>query len=311
MADDHSPFEQLHQLPNQYYQAQCVLLQDELLILGGRYNNNCYTYSISQSRYKFICSYPDQMSLWGHAVVKLKDKKKGAKLLSFGGMNKHTLILDYESVWNTKSKKNHSWATAPQKIGDPTDDLRNVRALIGGTNDQFLFYIYAPKHIVALDSKSLKMVASDILPFDGKISGGNCFVKAKQNKMLLFGNTNHGLAITYNEQTKTFQYQKLALCFDLWHVWDYAYVYVGNFVILFGGYDYVDGLSLNKVHIYNIKQNRWKQSSHKLSMAMKFSFAIFREHDVCIYIMGGVVDGYQESRQLLKLPLRKILERVL
>ncbi|ETO02746.1 hypothetical protein RFI_34667 [Reticulomyxa filosa] len=58
-----------------------------------------------------ICNYPSDVKLSGHCVVKLVDNNNNNNndsnqitLLSFGGYNKHTLVMKYVSVWSNDNQ---------------------------------------------------------------------------------------------------------------------------------------------------------------------------------------------------------------
>ncbi|ETO17535.1 hypothetical protein RFI_19786, partial [Reticulomyxa filosa] len=111
-------FQTLKDLPNPFHQAQCVLHKHELLICGGYYQRDCYSYHTLKNEYKFICEYPSDIKLCGHCVVKLVDNNNNNSkysnqitLLSFGGhqySNKHTLVMKYVSVWSNDNNINEN-----------------------------------------------------------------------------------------------------------------------------------------------------------------------------------------------------------
>ncbi|ETO07483.1 WD-40 repeat protein, partial [Reticulomyxa filosa] len=92
-----NPFETLPSLPSAISFAQCVNYEHEILICGGYGNRNCYSYHMLKNKYKFICYYPETVTLWGHTVIKYVNLKNAddITLLSFGGKKKHTLIMNY------------------------------------------------------------------------------------------------------------------------------------------------------------------------------------------------------------------------
>src|SRR5688572_2601283 len=62
-------------LSEQFFHPQCVSFlhnnkeEEELLICGGQGNRNCYSYHIQRQQYKFICSYSENIQLYGHTVI--------------------------------------------------------------------------------------------------------------------------------------------------------------------------------------------------------------------------------------------------
>ncbi|ETO08729.1 hypothetical protein RFI_28658, partial [Reticulomyxa filosa] len=136
-------------------------LNNEIIICGGVNKSDCYSYHMIKNQYKLICSYPEEVTLLGHCVVKLANDKKsanGTTLLSFGGRYKHTLVMKYVSVWGKESngiaKDCNQWFPFIDKnsnravsIGRDEDIYSEVRAVIGGSNNNLLFVMYLPKNI--------------------------------------------------------------------------------------------------------------------------------------------------------------------
>ncbi|ETO35981.1 hypothetical protein RFI_01081 [Reticulomyxa filosa] len=93
-----TPFETLASLPIPFLDAQCITYKDEILIYGGYQQRNCYSYHIIKHENKLICSYPDDIDLEGHCVVKMVNNDKNDNkdsneitLLSFGDRTKIVL----------------------------------------------------------------------------------------------------------------------------------------------------------------------------------------------------------------------------
>ncbi|ETO27297.1 hypothetical protein RFI_09832 [Reticulomyxa filosa] len=105
-----SIFQVLQSSPIPLQGTQCVTFGDEILICGSLKNNSCYSYHTIKNEYKYICSYPENMKLNGHCVMKLVNKNDNEiNLLSFGGQGvfeqKVTLTMKYVSVWSNDKKK--------------------------------------------------------------------------------------------------------------------------------------------------------------------------------------------------------------
>ncbi|ETO03141.1 hypothetical protein RFI_34269 [Reticulomyxa filosa] len=80
--------------------SQCVLYKHELLICGGFKQRDCYSYHTLKDEYKTLCSDDNNSNN--------KDSDE-ITLLSFGGSKyskKHTLVMNYISVWNKNSRSN-------------------------------------------------------------------------------------------------------------------------------------------------------------------------------------------------------------
>ncbi|ETO07892.1 hypothetical protein RFI_29498 [Reticulomyxa filosa] len=213
-----APFQSSKDLPTPSECTQCVLHKHEILICGSAYRRACYSYHTLKNEYKFICSYPRDVTLSGHCVVKLVDNRNEITLLSFGG-NKHTkmhtLIMKYVSVWSNdndngnemndpkkskKSKKSNNlnnynqWVTFrdnsnnPIIIGENEDDdeigdengYEGARAVIGGSNNHLLFITYYPKNISVFDLNTFQFIKHDSLPTN--YTRYHCFVSKSENE---------------------------------------------------------------------------------------------------------------------------------
>ncbi|ETO00446.1 hypothetical protein RFI_36998, partial [Reticulomyxa filosa] len=257
-------FQNLPELPTHLGSSQCILFKDELLICGGYKTNDCYSYHTLKKQYKCICSYPSDVQLDGHCVVQLIHSQHNLNeihLLSFGGQDtnetKQTFSMKYKNVWeiigDSKSEHNsivqsfNTWIRHNEdtNIGKLEDDLRGVRGLIGGINNDLLFVTHLLKNIEVIDLKTMKPlteIKNDIMPKDNHKFEihFHCFVPLTTNNEKV---TNHfilfcrntGLLIKYDEQNKIFNYEKLPICSVLNDFTFYSFVYLYDFIFLFGG----------------------------------------------------------------------------
>ncbi|ETO12236.1 hypothetical protein RFI_25138, partial [Reticulomyxa filosa] len=183
-------FQILKALPSTLSCSQCVSHKHEILICGGKDKRACYSYNTIKNEYKFICEYPSDVKLSGHCVVKLVDNnskdRNGITLLSFGGSNKHTLVMKYVSVWSNISDKSNKlnsynqWVPFTDKYNHPiiigSDDgsYEGVRAVIGGINNHLLFITYYYNNISVFDLNTFQFIKHDKLPTDNWIKY-HCF----------------------------------------------------------------------------------------------------------------------------------------
>ncbi|ETO10690.1 hypothetical protein RFI_26687, partial [Reticulomyxa filosa] len=331
-------FQSLPDLPKPFTATQCILFKEELLICGGANTSQCYSYHTLKKEYKYICSYPDDVKLNGHCVVQLNHSQTNPNeihLLSFGGQNtnimKQTFSMKYTSVWeiddnNTQSdskSENQSFNTwirhnQDTNIGNFQNNLIGVRGLIGGKNNDLLFITYFPKNIEVIDLKtmrSLNGIKNSVIPREKrkfKIQH-HCFVPLTMNNekvinhFILFCH-NIGLLIKYDEQNKSFHYQKLPICPAFNDFASYSFVYLHDFIFLFGGIN-------NKI---------WNQCKITLPMEINLSFAILSDDDINVHVIGGSnakygiqkthvsvnADELFEKSELLKMPeiYRKTIE---
>ncbi|ETO03587.1 hypothetical protein RFI_33815 [Reticulomyxa filosa] len=191
LEESETLFQTLPSLPSHFERFQCVSHKNEILICGGYNNRDCYSYHTLKNQYKLICSYPDSIGLVGHCVVKRINNNNSdiITLLSFGGANKHVLVMKYKSVWdNTEQNKKENiiqynkwipWTDnfhVSIEIGRKKDDYEGVRAVIGGSNNHLLFIAYHPKNISVYNLNKYQFVKHQALSFN-ILSGYHCFVK--------------------------------------------------------------------------------------------------------------------------------------
>ncbi|ETO12225.1 hypothetical protein RFI_25152 [Reticulomyxa filosa] len=187
-------FQALKKLPLPLEHAQCVLHKYELIICGDR---ECYSYHTLKNEYKFICEYPERVSLQKHCVVKLADNNRNDNnqitLLSFGGYGypKHTLVMKYVSVWSNISDKSNESNNYNQWICFKDDydhsiiigrykDYRIARAVIGGSNNHLLFITYPSDNISVFDLNIFQFIKHSKLPTNSYI-GHHCLVSNSKN----------------------------------------------------------------------------------------------------------------------------------
>ncbi|ETO04542.1 hypothetical protein RFI_32852 [Reticulomyxa filosa] len=213
-----APFQSLDELPILLSGSQCVLHKNEILICGGENERSCYSYHTIKNEYKFICSYPSDVILEGHCVVKLaennnKDNNDISEitLLSFGGKYKHTLVMKYVNFWNSENylkvkryfnmleyngtigveelnepDKYNIWIPLTDNhnhsisIGRDEDQYLGVRAVIGGSNNHLLFITYYKNNISVFDLNTFQFIKHDTLPTNNYIRY-HCFVSNSEN----------------------------------------------------------------------------------------------------------------------------------
>ncbi|ETO15444.1 hypothetical protein RFI_21920 [Reticulomyxa filosa] len=329
---DQSKSQNLKELPIPLSQSQCVLHKHELLICGGWNEKNCYSYHTLKNEYEFICSYPKEVKLLGHCVVKLlgnknnKDKDNNEiTLLSFGG--NHVLLMKYVSVWSNNndgnemdnSKKCNQWVpftdnhNNPIHFGEYYENYGRLRALNGGSNNHLLFITYKSKDISVFDLNTFQFIKHNTLPIEtSDWIWFHCFVsklenrqeimktneaknKSKQNKnyqMMLF-HWKTGLSIEYDEDNNTFQFHQLPVCNDIASFKYYAYACTNDAILFFGGWNGSFDEGISKlVHKYLIQENMWITFKHTLPIALYDCFAVLNEDNNHIHIIGGSNDKH-------------------
>ncbi|ETO27254.1 hypothetical protein RFI_09878 [Reticulomyxa filosa] len=338
-------FETLDCLPTPLPLSQCVVYKDEILICGGFHETACYSYHTKKKQYKQICSYPKDVKLFGHCVVKRvnQDNPNAITLLSFGGKYKHTLVMNYVSVWtnvdsddgdeddNKEDQKKeirpsargkNTWLPFTDKqnrviqIGRPEDYYDGARAVIGGSLQHLLFITYAPKHIDVFNLDTYTYVLRSTLPLgdDNTDILYHCFVcktmpamdKSNITEMVLFYKK-LGFAITYDETKHAFEFQKLTVSDAIAPFVDYAYVYINGDILFFGGDSSDVGGVSKAVHKYSTKEKKWTKFDHTLPVALSDCIGIVSEDHSCVHILGGFDHNYNGVSTHLKTDARQWL----
>ncbi|ETO07301.1 hypothetical protein RFI_30089 [Reticulomyxa filosa] len=305
-----SVFLDVNSLPTPLSRSQCVAYKDEILICGDELTRDCYSYHTIKKQYKRVCSYPKDISLQGHCVVKLVNSSNSNTLtvLSFGGCKhgkRHTLVMQYMSVWSEghvieKTSHKNEWMVWTDKhnkaiaIGKEGEDYQGARAIIGGSNHHLLFITYRPKNIDVFDLTTFQYVSSSNLPIYA-CTGYHCFVEKPKNEfakdtrlntMLLFYRDT-GLFISYDEDYNNFEFQDVPVCTSLAPLNRYAYVTINDCVLFFGGYGgYVIGYS-NAVHMYAMTTNQWMKLEHILPAPLGGCTGVLRADGTFVHIVGG------------------------
>ncbi|ETO33215.1 hypothetical protein RFI_03892, partial [Reticulomyxa filosa] len=298
------PFQNLTSLPTPLESGQCVTHKHEILICGGAYQRECYSYDVLKDKYKYICSYPSEVTLRGHCVAKRVDKDSNEVTL-------HWLMMRYVSVWNdneekeiesAKTKHCNEWVpftdndNKPVYFGRYVDNCEGARVLIGGSNNHLAFITYPPNYICVFNMNTFQYIKQNTLPTDDYI-WYHCFVAKMGNEishvkekinakheMLLFCKET-GIAIEYDEDNNMFAFQTLYVCSTMRSFTGYAYVCVNGVILFFGGYS--NGERARHVHKYFIKENKWMQLTHTLSIPLWKSVGVLNGDDTCVHILGG------------------------
>ncbi|ETO09069.1 hypothetical protein RFI_28321 [Reticulomyxa filosa] len=314
--DSTTPFETLS-LPTSLFHTQCVAYKHEILICGGQGRNKCYSYHAIKNQYKEICSYPNDVRLDVHCVVKRVNENNPNEiiLLSFGGserVKRHTLIMKYTSVWKEDQndianiKQVNKWIPftdnndKPVLIGRDKENHRGARGVIGGSNNHLLFITHFGENIDVFNLNTFQYIKRDTLPVIDCINY-HCFIlkttnklgymkrRMKKNEMLLFQNKT-GLSIEYDEDNNTFQCNDLPVCDDIASFSDYAYVYINDTILFFGGWNGGNGsdkIISNAIHKYSIKEKTWTTFEHTLPIPSYYCSGILSEDNTYIHIIGG------------------------
>ncbi|ETO19838.1 hypothetical protein RFI_17388, partial [Reticulomyxa filosa] len=225
-------FKTLPPLPFKFNFPQCVLFNQEILICGSANTNVCYSYHLTQQRYKLICSYPEDVEIENQVVIKCKGDRNQITLFSFGGSNRVTLMMRYRSVWDEKNNRRNIWQRTFHNVIDPEDMDMPVHAVIGGSKNQLLFYVCPLGRIRVVNVHSLEQVGQGQLPINC-IDGSYCLVRMYH--YLLFVHTRDAFCIQYDEILSTFSYKEFPVCPDLKFVRNYSYACVKNLLMIFGG----------------------------------------------------------------------------
>ncbi|ETO25285.1 hypothetical protein RFI_11850 [Reticulomyxa filosa] len=321
-------FETLPSLTGPAY-TQCVVHNYELLLCGGYQNNECYSYHTLKKQYKRICSYPKTFILREHCVIKLASKNKNEIiLLSFGGSINCTLMMRYVSVWNDEKKKeeiaiedikqinSNKWVpftdnnNNPINIEEKQGDYAEARAIVGGSNNTLLFITYPPHGIDVFDLASFQRVYRDNLPtgwirFHCFLSrtGNGLTITNKKHEMLLFCG-NEGLSMEYDEDNKTFQFNKLPVAATIKPYHRYGCVYVDEFIFFFGGADYWN--VLKTMHVFSMQEMQWIKFDNFFFSPVCNCIAVLNEYNATIHLIGGQDGNGNELSGHMKLNVKDL-----
>ncbi|ETO33708.1 hypothetical protein RFI_03392 [Reticulomyxa filosa] len=271
-----SHFQSLTPLPTLLL-TQCVVYKDEILICGAAHEKNCYSYHTIKNEYKLICSYPSDIRLNKFCVTKLLNKNNNDNpneitLLFFDGKDKHTLIMNYKSVWSeenkngtNETKKYNEWVYCNKSINIRRyKDNCGMRSVIGGMNNNLLFITYFPKNIAVFDLNTFQCIKDDSLPTEHPISS-HCFIlrseKKNKNEMLLF------------VKMKDCQLNMMKT--------------LENFILI--NCPFVKAFRhLIHMLIYSIQKNEWITFSNALPIPLFDCAAVLNKDNTYIYILGEI-----------------------
>ncbi|ETO05006.1 hypothetical protein RFI_32390 [Reticulomyxa filosa] len=292
-------FESLASLPISLRCSQCKVYKHEILICGGLFERDCYSYHMLKNEYKYICSYPVDIELRGHCVVKLIDSNANdITLLSFGSRD-HTLKMKYKSVWyneNNETEKNEWMPIFDNKnervyIRSSKGSYLGARAVIGGSNNNLLFITYYPKDIDVYNLDTFQYINFNTLPMNDSDSiSHHCFVAKSKNEQILFYKKT-GLLINYDETNSTFKFQKMRVCTSIKDSFSYGFIHIDDFIFFFGGRrDFEHGGS-NEIHKYSVTENKWIKLEYTLPIELADCNTILSEDNKYVHIIGGTSEG--------------------
>ncbi|ETO21781.1 hypothetical protein RFI_15422 [Reticulomyxa filosa] len=152
--------------------------------------------------------------------------------------------------------------------------------------------------------KSLNRIKNGIIPKE-KYKFGiqyHCFVPLTMNNEKMINHFilfcyNTGLLIKYDEQDKTFGYEKLPICHSLDDFNMYSFVYVYDYIFLFGGAD-SEWRKTKLVYKYSMKDKTWNECKITLPMKIRSSFAILNGDYTNIHVIGGNANYQMQSTHM-------------
>jgi len=255
-----------------------------------------------KKKYQKICDYP--LLVKGHCVVKWKsdDTNSSITLISFGGVHKHTLTMEYKSVWDQKNRNViNRWIRIPNKqvIGHKEQwNMEGVRALVSGKNNDLLFMTFSNSMNV-INLRTFTYVANFALI--RSMLAYHCFVpKTKKNKILvnkfILIIEAEAILIEYDEEKNHISESILSYHVPLQRHYQHAYACWNDFVILMGGADYNSIKRNNSVHIYGMEDNQWLNSQLILPFRIVASAAVLSQNDTCLHMIGGS-DNFNAKNQ--------------
>ncbi|ETO00309.1 hypothetical protein RFI_37138, partial [Reticulomyxa filosa] len=98
---------------------------------------------------------------------------------------------------------------------------------------------------------------------------------------------NTGLLIKYDEQNKTFNYEKLPFYYSLKDFRSYSFVYCNDCIFIFGGLNIVSSCRSKNVYMYSMKDKIWSQCNFILPKERSATFALLDNNNMNVHIIGG------------------------
>ncbi|ETN98829.1 hypothetical protein RFI_38658, partial [Reticulomyxa filosa] len=119
----------------------------------------------------------------------------------------------------------------------------------------------------------------------------HCFVPLTMNNEKVINHFilfcyNIGILIKYDEQNKTFNYQKLPICTDLKDFNMYSFAHIYDYIFLFGGAN-CEWKRTKHVYKYSMKDKIWNQCKITLPVKTNSSFTILSSDDTNVHVIGG------------------------
>ncbi|ETO34908.1 viral A-type inclusion protein [Reticulomyxa filosa] len=127
------------------------------------------------------------------------------------------------------------------------------------------------------------------------------------NHFILFC-LNTGLLIKYDERNKTFHYEKLPICPALNDFKSYSFVYLFDFIFLFGGYN-SKYEKVKNVYKYSMKEKTWSEFKFTLPMEISNSFAILSDDDTNVHIIGGWNAKHEIQKMHVSMNIEPLFEK--
>ncbi|ETO02165.1 hypothetical protein RFI_35271, partial [Reticulomyxa filosa] len=227
--------------------------------------------------------------------------------------------MKYVSVWSNeneneikKSKEYNKWINFTDNnnniihIRTNEEDYCGARAIIGGSNNHLLFITYAKDNIRVFDLNTFQFIKHGILPTNNTIRY-HCFIlrqkngceiirkkeeNKKINEMILF-HFSAGLLIEYDEDKNTFQFHNIPVCDYVAKFYRYAYIYINDVILFFGGYRFENKEIMSKSFCkYFIQDNTWTIFKNVLPIQLRDSFGILNENNTEIHLIGGASNNW-------------------
>jgi len=217
--------------------------------------------------------------------------------------------MKYKSVWDEDPSELgelfNTWmdfAYDPNKpylcIGQYKDNLKGARAIIGGTNNKFLFIVYDPRYIRVFNKDTFERVAFVSLPlhpqtrkiqypvFVERKYNNNNTKKNRYTELILICRST-GLWIRFDEINFKFEFENFSIPQAISNFSDYSYICVEDCIYIFGGFDSFRANFNNTAYKYSMKKKEWYECMYTLPYALCGSVAIFHPDTKAAHIIGG------------------------
>ncbi|ETO15630.1 hypothetical protein RFI_21733 [Reticulomyxa filosa] len=223
--------------------------------------------------------------------------------------------MTYKSVWkiNTafENQPFNIWKLCENYDFGNIEYLQGACGLISGIKNNLLFITRYPQNIEIIDLEGIKENKIPIIDNKNLIHN-HCFMPLTINNEKIINHfilfcKNIVLLIEYDEKDGTFFYEKLPICEYLKYYTNYSFVYIYNYIFLFGGKS-SNGEYTDFIYKFSMKPRTWEKANFKLPIPMSATFSIFTDNNK-IYIIVGLTNDQKTLDTNLCINIEECFEK--